>query len=77
MKITDIFQNKDKTFSLELFPPKTDKGYENLKKTISELCKLNPDFFSCTYGAGGGSRDKTINIVEYIQKKHSITTMAH
>ena len=76
-KIVDIFKQKEKTFSLEIFPPKTEKGYDNLLGTIAQLSKLNPDFVSCTYGAGGTSRDKTMDIVEHIQKVHSITSMAH
>ncbi len=76
-KITEIFQKKEKTFSFELFPPKTDEGYEKLKETISQLCTLKPDFISCTYGAGGGSRDKTFDIVQYIQKEHDTAAMAH
>lgn len=76
-KITDIFRQKKTTISFELFPPKTDKGYENLLETIKQLAALKPDFISCTYGAGGGSRDKTFDIVEHIQKKHGINGVAH
>jgi methylenetetrahydrofolate reductase (NADPH) len=76
-KVTDIFQNKDRTFSFELFPPKTDNGYQQLLLTINELAALKPDFFSCTYGAGGGSRDKTFDIVEHIQTRHHIPAVAH
>lgn len=76
-KITEILQNKPKTFSFELFPPKTEKGYENLLNTIKNLAELEPDFFSCTYGAGGGNRDKTFDIAQHIQTQHSIPTMAH
>ena len=53
-KITEIFNDKKLTFSFELFPPKTAEGYNNLLRTITELAKSGPDFFSCTYGAGGG-----------------------
>ncbi len=76
-KITDIFKRKEKTFSFELFPPRTEQGYTNLINTIAELCELRPDFISCTYGAGGGSREKTLDIVEHIQKKHSVPALAH
>ena len=76
-KIIDIFKSKTKTYSFELFPPKTEQGFQNLLKTIEELCRLNPDFISCTYGAGGGSRDKTFDIVEHIEKKHNVTAVAH
>ncbi|MDO8675097.1 MAG: methylenetetrahydrofolate reductase [NAD(P)H] [Candidatus Omnitrophota bacterium] len=63
--------------SFELFPPKTPEGYEKLLATIAQLCALKPDFISCTYGAGGGSRDKTLDIVEHIQKTHGVAAVAH
>ena len=76
-KIKDLFPEKKQTFSFEFFPPKTDEGYHNLLKTIATLSLLKPDFMTCTYGAGGGSRDKTFDIVEHIQKKHGIISVAH
>lgn len=76
-RITEIFDTKEKTISFELFPPKTDKGFENLKKTVAQLAELKPDFISCTYGAGGGSRDKTLDIVEMIEKEHNTIALAH
>ncbi len=76
-KISDIFSQKQLTYSLELFPPKTDEAYQKLLKTIEELSKLKPDFISCTYGAGGGSRDKTFDIVQHIQDRHQISSVAH
>ena len=76
-KITDIFKEKDKTFSFEFFPPKTPKGVENLYKTADELNELGPDFISVTYGAGGSSRGATMEICNEIQKRHSIPVMHH
>jgi len=76
-KLSEILNTKQKTFSLELFPPKTAEGYEKLLTTIGALAKLKPDFISCTYGAGGGSREKTLDIVEYIERTHHIPTLAH
>ena len=58
-----IFKHRPRTFSFELFPPKTPEGYIKLLDTIGQLSALKPDFFSCTYGAGGGSREKTLDIV--------------
>lgn len=75
--ITEIFKRKERTFSLEIFPPKTPEGYARLLETIKSLCALNPDFISCTYGAVGGSRDKTLDIVEHIEKSFGIAAMAH
>ena len=76
-KIINIFQKKEKTISFELFPPKTEKGYENLLISIEKLCQFNPDFISCTYGAGGGNRDKTFDIVQLLQEKHNTVGLAH
>ncbi len=76
-KLTEIFKEKERTFSLELFPPKTEKGYEKLLDTISLLSELKPDFISCTYGAGGSNRGRTLDIAQHIQDKHNIIAVAH
>lgn len=76
-KLPEIFNDKKRTFSFELFPPKTPEGYAKLLHTIELLCNLKPDFISCTYGAGGGSREKTLEIVNHIQKKHNTIGVAH
>ena len=76
-KLTEVFKFGKPTFSFELFPPKTEEGYQKLLVTIAGLAALKPDFISVTYGAGGGSRDKTFEIVQHIQEKHQITGVAH
>lgn len=64
--------------SFEFFPPKTDEGDRNLlEKTVPELKRLNPDFCSVTYGAGGGTRDKTMMICDRIHRQHNMTVMSH
>jgi methylenetetrahydrofolate reductase (NADPH) len=64
--------------SFEFFPPKTDEGDRALlEKTIPALLKLKPDFCSVTYGAGGSTRDKTLMIVDRIQREHRLTAMLH
>ncbi|MEW6160286.1 MAG: methylenetetrahydrofolate reductase [NAD(P)H] [Verrucomicrobiota bacterium] len=64
--------------SFEFFPPRTPEGDRNLlEKTIPELMKLKPDYCSVTYGAGGSTREKTLMIVDRIQKEHGLTAMAH
>ena len=64
--------------SFEFFPPKTDEGEHNLlEKTIPALLQASPDYCSVTYGAGGGTRDKTLRIVDCIQRKHHLTAVAH
>lgn len=76
-RLKDIFQEKERTFSFELFPPRTEEGFRNLLKTIEGMCALQPDFLSCTYGAGGGSRDKTLDVVQHIQDTHHTPGLAH
>jgi len=64
--------------SFEFFPPKTPEGDRNLlEKTIPELMKLKPHYSSVTYGAGGSTREKTLSIVDAIQRQHGLTCMAH
>ncbi len=53
MKLSEEMKNKT-LLSFELFPPKTEKGLQNLPGTIDHLMKYNPSYISCTYGAGGG-----------------------
>jgi len=64
--------------SFEFFPPKTEEGDRNLlEKTIPALIKAKPDYCSVTYGAGGSTREKTLMIVDRIQKEHGLTAVAH
>jgi methylenetetrahydrofolate reductase (NADPH) len=64
--------------SFEFFPPKTEEGDRNLLgKTIPALIQTGPDFCSVTYGAGGSTRDKTLMIVDRIQREHGLTAVAH
>lgn len=65
-------------FSFEFFPTKTDEGERALlEKTIPALGRLRPDFCSVTYGAGGSTREKTLTIVDRIQREQRLPTMAH
>jgi len=64
--------------SFEFFPPKTDEGDHNLlEKHIPALAQAKPDFCSVTYGAGGSTREKTLLIVDRIQRQHNLTALAH
>jgi methylenetetrahydrofolate reductase (NADPH) len=65
-------------FSFEFFPPKTDEGARALMASVADLkAAWSPDFVSVTYGAGGSTRDRTIEVVTRIQSELGITTMAH
>lgn len=64
--------------SFEFFPPKTDEGERNLlERQIPALLVNRPDFCSVTYGAGGGTREKTLRIVDRLQREHHLTALAH
>ncbi len=80
--IRDIYAAKKvanrPVISIEFFPSKTQEGEQNLlEKTIPALLAANPDYCSVTYGAGGGTRHKTLMIVDRIQREHNLTAMAH
>ncbi len=77
MRIADRYSQGRPVFSFEFFPPKTDKGFTSLYRSIQELKLLNPDFVSVTWGAGGSTRRKTIEIVVRIQQEIGLTAMAH
>ena len=78
MRISESYQSGKPVFSFEFFPPKTDKGAENLMAAVADLKdKLHPDFVSVTYGAGGSTRDRTLQVVSRIQNELDLTAMAH
>ena len=77
MKIIDILDSGKRTVSFEFFPPRTDAGFEELFKTIAALKPLDPDYVSVTYGAGGGTRRKTVDLVLRIRHEIGLESMAH
>jgi methylenetetrahydrofolate reductase (NADPH) len=77
MRIDEILAGDGPVFSFEFFPPKTDAGEANLYKALSELRELEPAFVSVTYGAGGSTREKTIEIVKRLKDEWGLEAMAH
>jgi methylenetetrahydrofolate reductase (NADPH) len=78
MRIDQVLRESDKpAVSFEFFPPKTDAGFASLFATIDELKPLAPTYVSVTYGAGGSTREKTVDLVERIQNQLTIRAMAH
>lgn len=65
------------SISFEFFPPKSDEAAAQLERTIAELAPLEPAFVSVTYGAGGSTREKTLEIVSRIRRQAGIEAMAH
>src|SRR4051812_13814896 len=77
MRIDQILKPGQPTVSFEFFPPKTDAGFAQLYQTIGELHAIKPSYVSVTYGAGGSTRAKTVDLVERIQRELNIRSMAH
>jgi methylenetetrahydrofolate reductase (NADPH) len=77
MLIRDLFGQKKRTLSFEVFPPVREGNLESLFKTVAELKELKPDFISVTYGAGGGTRDKTIEIASRVINEFGSEALAH
>ncbi len=79
MLFSDYYKYKDKKpiISFEIFPPKTDRGMDNLKKELSQLVTLGPDFITVTYGAMGSTRDKTLEIASLIKNHFGVESACH
>lgn len=77
MKIRDILKEEKVHISFEVFPPKTDAGYETVLDATEKIAALKPAFMSVTYGAGGGTSKNTANIASHIQDDFHVTSLAH
>ena len=77
MRIDRILGNRRPVFSFEFFPPKTDDGQRNLEGTLEILKDDTPDYVSVTYGAGGTTRERTVEITKWIKQNLGIEAMAH
>lgn len=76
MRIADVFR-RHTTFSFEVFPPKLDQPIEPLFETLERLYAYEPDFISCTYGAGGTNKGRNTEIVSAIQSSGKTVALAH
>jgi methylenetetrahydrofolate reductase (NADPH) len=79
MRIDEILKREEPSFSVEFFPPKSEEGRAQLFETVEVLAKLEPAFFSVTYGAGGSTHDRqtTLEITRSIRDDHGVEAMAH
>ena len=77
MKISQMLAAGSPTVSFEFFPPKDDAGFDRLFSAIEALRPLSPSFVSVTYGAGGTTRRKTVDLVQRIRRDIGIESMAH
>jgi len=77
MRIDELLSNQRPVFSIEFFPPKTEEGVAQLYSTVEALRPLEPDYVSVTYGAGGATRDGTVEAAERIKSDYGLEVMAH
>ena len=70
-RLSEMMKEKQ-LLSFELFPPKTDKGMNNLPETIKKLCEFHPEYISCTYGAGGGNVGRNREVCQEIIKAGTV-----
>ena len=77
MKISEKLKSSSPVFSFEFFPPKDEAGFQSLFEAIGRLKSANPAFVSVTYGAGGSTRSKTVDLVGKIKNDIEIESMAH
>ena len=77
MKIRDILKDNSPHVSFEVFPPKTDAGYEGVRAATKKIAALRPSFISVTYGAGGGTSRNTVRIASQIKNDLGVTSLAH
>ncbi|MBX3417800.1 MAG: methylenetetrahydrofolate reductase [NAD(P)H] [Pirellulaceae bacterium] len=77
MSLAKYFEPGRLALSYELFPPKTAKGEENLYANVQQLMEFSPDFVTCTYGAGGSTQDKTLEIVSEVQRRFEVPVASH
>ncbi len=77
MGLGDFFSKQKPGLSFELYPPKTDEGVDLLLEAVGELIEFSPDFFTCTYGAGGSTRDRTLQILSEVKSRFDVPVASH
>jgi len=77
MQLGDFFRGDRRGLSFELFPPKSDEQVQNLMNTVSELNEFTPDFYTCTYGAGGSTRDRNLEIITAVKQRFGQRVATH
>lgn len=77
MSIAELFAQQKLVLSYELFPPKTAKGEAALYEQVAQLMAYSPDFVTCTYGAGGSSRHRTLDIIDQVKRRYQLPVASH
>jgi methylenetetrahydrofolate reductase (NADPH) len=76
VSLKELFKTK-RVLSFELFPPKTEKGEAALYRHVETLMQFKPDFFTCTYGAGGSTQAKTLEIISHVKENFGVPVASH
>jgi len=77
MGLADLYREKSCVLSYELFPPKTDAGMTALSENLTRLLAFDPDFITCTYGAGGSTRDITLDALNLVREQSDVPLASH
>ncbi len=77
MLLKNAYSDTRPTISFELFPPKTEKGETNLYKHVEKLMAYSPEFITCTYGAGGSTQNKTLEIIGKVKQDFGVPVASH
>jgi len=77
MNLSSYFDGSSRGLSFELFPPKTEEGIPAVLDTVGELCRYTPDFFTCTYGAGGSTQNRTMQVATSVKERFRIPVASH
>ena len=77
MKISDILNSEKMSLSFEVFPPKKETSFENVRAATEQIAAFRPSFMSVTYGAGGGTSRFTIDIAKNIMQRYGVPTLVH
>lgn len=77
MKIAEHYQSDRCVLSYELFPPKTDNGVQSLYDNVHRLMEFQPDFITCTYGAGGSTQGRTLDLITEVKRRFQVPVASH
>ena len=77
MTIRELLKQNTLSLSFEVFPPKTESGFDSVRTATEEIARLRPSFMSVTYGAGGGTSRYTLDIAKNIKEQYGVPTVAH
>ncbi|HYO26496.1 MAG TPA: methylenetetrahydrofolate reductase, partial [Lacipirellulaceae bacterium] len=77
MTIADAYGSNRFGLSFELFPPKTAEALASLEHHVAELVKFQPSYITCTYGAGGSTQDRTLEVIASVRQRHGLPVATH